>query len=43
VITGCVEGYRFLKNLAADEAELAKDPCRRRQELFDRIVKRLSA
>jgi predicted nucleotidyltransferase component of viral defense system len=42
VITGCVEGYHFLENLAADEAELATDSYRQRQELFGRIVKRLS-
>jgi len=42
VIAGCIQGYRFLKNLTADEAELATDPYRRRQDLFDRIVKRLS-
>lgn len=42
MITGCVEGYHFLENLAADEAELATDPYRQRQELFGRIVERLS-
>lgn len=42
VITGCVEGYRFLENLAADEAELTKDAYRQRQDLFDQIAKRLS-
>lgn len=41
VITGCIQGYHFLQSLAADEVELTMDPYRQRQELFNRIVKRL--
>jgi predicted nucleotidyltransferase component of viral defense system len=41
VITGCLEGYGFLRNLSADEAELTGDPHRRRRDLYERIVQRL--
>ena len=42
VIKGCLEGYRFLQELTTDEAELATDPYRRQQDLFDKIAKGLS-
>ncbi len=41
VITGCLKGYSFLRNLSADEAELARDPHRQRRDLYERIVQRL--
>ena len=42
VIKGCLEGYRFLQELTTDEAELATDPYRRQQDLFDKIAEGLS-
>ena len=41
VVTSCLDGYGFLRNLSADELELAEDPHRRRQDLYERIVQRL--
>jgi hypothetical protein len=41
VIAGCMEGYRFLRALSPEEAELAKDPHQRRKDLFERILKSL--
>jgi len=42
VIAGCMEGYRFLRDLSPEEAELAKDPHQRRKDLFENIRKGLS-
>jgi len=42
VIAGCMEGYRFLRDLSLDEAELAKDSYQRRKDLFESIRKGLS-
>ena len=41
VIAGCLEGYAFLRNLSAKELELAKDPHRRRTDLYRQIVREL--
>ena len=43
VIGRCVEGYRFLEDLSADEAELAADPYCQREDLLNQAVKRLTA
>jgi len=39
VIARCLDGYSFLRNLSADEAELARDAHRRRRDLYQRIVR----
>ena len=41
VISGCLDGYGFLRNLSTDESELARDLHRRRQDLYARIVQGL--
>ena len=42
VITGCMEGYHFLRDLSPDEVELAKDPHQRWKDLFENILRGLS-
>jgi len=41
VVASCLSDYGFLRGLAPDEMELAQDPHRRRQDLFQQIVQRL--
>lgn len=41
VVAGCLDGYGFLRNLSPDEVELAEDPHRRLQDLYERIVQGL--
>jgi len=41
VITACLDAYGFLRNLSPDESELAGDPHRRLQDLYERVVQGL--
>jgi len=39
VIAGCMEGYRFLRDLSPEEAKLAKDLHQRRRDLFEEEIR----
>lgn len=41
VVTGCIQGYAFLRDLTPAERALAQDRHRSRQDLFDQITQRL--